>query len=121
MFFKCTHILKQIKLTLLTFIKQPLSEYNRKVKSDLYLMLQFWTILIKFLVLKINVVCFFVCLLFSSHSRIFHSYGDVTITEEGLQFFSYARHSRPLNSEGSLACHTYYDTGQSFIMLISKV
>ena len=29
----------------------------------------------------------------SSHSRIFHSYGDVTITGEGLQIFTYARHS----------------------------
>ena len=40
----------------------------------------------------------------SSHSRIFHSYVDVTITDEGLQ--TYAQHSRPLNSEGSLACQT---------------
>ena len=29
----------------------------------------------------------------SSHSRIFHSYGDVTITGEGLQILTYARHS----------------------------
>ena len=39
----------------------------------------------------------------SSHSRIFHSYDDVTITGEGLQILTYARHSWPLSSEGSLA------------------
>ena len=36
---------------------------------------------------------------FSSHSRIFHSYGDVTITGEGLQILTDARHSCPLISE----------------------
>ena len=41
--------------------------------------------------------------------RIFHSYGDVTITGEGLQ-----------SSEGSLACHTNCDTGHPFIMVISE-
>ena len=30
-------------------------------------------------------VCLFVCLGLSSHSRIFHWYGDVTITDKGLQ------------------------------------
>ena len=29
---------------------------------------------------------------FSSQSRISHSYGDVTITDEGLQILTYARH-----------------------------
>ena len=62
----------------------------------------------------------FVCLGFSSHSRIFHSYGDVTITGEGLQILTYARHLRPLSHEGSLACHTYCDTGHPFIMVISE-
>ena len=55
----------------------------------------------------------------SSHSRIFHLYGDVTITGEGLQILNNARHSWPLSSEGSLACHTYCDTGHPFIMVIS--
>ena len=59
-------------------------------------------------------VCLFVCLL-SSHSRTFHSFEDVTITGEELQILTYARHSRPLSSEGSLACHTYCDTGHPFI------
>ena len=44
---------------------------------------------------------------FSSHSRIFHSYGDVTNASEGLQILICARHSWPLSSEGSLVCHTY--------------
>ena len=34
---------------------------------------------------------------FTSNLRIFHSYGDVTITGEGLQFFTFIR---PLTSEG---------------------
>ena len=55
-----------------------------------------------------------------SHSVIFHSYGDVTITDEGLQILTYARHSWPLSSEGSLACHTYCDTGHPFKMVISE-
>ena len=40
---------------------------------------------------------------FASHSRIFHS----------------PRHSWQLSSEGSLACHIYYDTGHPFIVVIS--
>ena len=56
----------------------------------------------------------------SSHSRIFHSYGDVTIAGEGLQILIYARHSWPLSSEGSLACHIYCDTGHLFIIVISE-
>ena len=28
----------------------------------------------------------------ASHSRIFHSYGDVTIAGKGLQILTYARH-----------------------------
>ena len=35
---------------------------------------------------------------------------------EGLQILTYARHLLPLSSNGSLACHTYYDTGHPFIM-----
>ena len=50
----------------------------------------------------------------TSHSRIFHSYGDVTITGEGLQILTYARHSWSLSREDSLACHTYCDTGHPF-------
>ena len=35
----------------------------------------------------------FACLEFSSHSRIFHSYGDVIIAGEGVQTLTYDRHS----------------------------
>ena len=38
-----------------------------------------------------------------SHSKIFHSYGNVTIAGEGLQILTYARYSWSLSSEGSLA------------------
>ena len=51
---------------------------------------------------------------------MFHSYGDITITDERLQILTYARHSWLLSIEGSLACHNYCDTGHPFIMVISK-
>ena len=70
-------------------------------------------------ILHMFFVCLFVYLGLSSHLRIFHSYGDVTIAGEGLQILTYARHSWPLSSEGSLTCHTYCDTGHPFIMVIS--
>ena len=37
-------------------------------------------------------------------------YVDVTVTDEGLQILTFARHSWPLSSEGS-TCHTNCDTG----------
>ena len=55
------------------------------------------------------IVCLFVWYL--SSLRIFHSYGDVTIAGEGLQIWTYVRHSWPLSSEGNvfsvphLLCH----------------
>ena len=57
---------------------------------------------------RLFVCCLFVCLFvcFSSHSRIFHLNGDVTIAGEGLQILTNARHSWPLSKEGSLACHS---------------
>ena len=57
---------------------------------------------------------------FTSHSRIFQSYGDDTITGEGLHILNYTRHSWSLSSEGSLACHIYCDTEYPFIMVISE-
>ena len=57
---------------------------------------------------------------FTSHSRIFHSYGHVTINGKGLQIQTYARHLWPLSSEGSLACHTNCDTRHPFIIVISE-
>ena len=47
----------------------------------------------------------------SSHSRIFHWYGDVTIAGEGLQILTYARHSWRIIS----------DMGYTFIMVFSFV
>ena len=57
---------------------------------------------------------------FPSHSRIFHSYGDVTITSEGLQILTDSRHFWQLSSEDSLSCHAYCDTGHPFIMVFSE-
>ena len=64
-------------------------------------------------------ICFFVCG-FSSHSRIFHSCGDVTFPVKGYKFWTYTQHSWPLSSEGSLTNHTYCDTSQPFIMVIPE-
>ena len=66
-----------------------------------------------------NFVCLFVGIV-SSHSRIFHSYGDVTTTGERFQILTYARHLWPLSSEVFLACHTYCDTGHPFIVVITE-
>ena len=63
--------------------------------------------------------CVFVwCFFFFVYSRIVYWHKDVTIAGEGLQILTYTRHSWPLSSEGSLACHAYCDTGHPFIMLI---
>ena len=58
-------------------------------------------------------VCMFVC---SSHSRIFHSFGDVTIIGERMKMIN-ARLVWPLSSKGSLACHTYCDLGHPSIII----
>ena len=52
-------------------------------------------------------VCLFICLEIYRPTEEFFTYGDVTMTGEGLQILTYARHSWPLSSEGSLACLTY--------------
>ena len=61
--------------------------------------------------------CLFVWSL-SSHSKIFHSYGKVTIAGEGLQILTYARNLWPLSSKDYLTRHTYCDTGLPFTMYI---
>ena len=38
------------------------------------------------------IVLFYLFIYFSYHSRVFHSYGDFTITVEGLQILTHARH-----------------------------
>ena len=57
---------------------------------------------------------------FPCHSRICHSYEDVTIAVEWLQNMTHTRYSWQLSSEGSLAWHTYCDWGHPFIMAISE-
>ena len=48
------------------------------------------------------------------------TFGDVTIVGEGLQMLTYVHHLWSLISEGSLACHTFCDTGHPFITVISE-
>ena len=72
------------------------------------------------LLFNITLFNLFVCLGFIVLLEIFHSYVDVNITSEGLQILTFARHSWPLSSEGSLACNTYFDTEHPFIMVISE-
>ena len=43
---------------------------------------------------------YFFLRVFSSHSRTFHSFGDVIITDEGQQILTYTLQSWPLKSEG---------------------
>ena len=61
---------------------------------------------------KVWILSFFVCL-----------FGGFRPTQEFFTHFeilTHVWHSWPLSSNGSLACHTYCDTGQSFIMVISE-
>ena len=58
----------------------------------------------------INELCYKYIWRLSSHWRVFHSCGGVTIDCEGLRILTYTLHS-PLLSEGSLLCHAYSDTG----------
>ena len=70
--------------------------------------------------------CFGFCFLFflffvlSSHSTISHSFRDVMNADDVLHILTYARHLWPLSSEGSLAWHTYCNTGLYFIFFISE-
>ena len=57
---------------------------------------------------------------FSSHSRIFHSYGDITMTGEVLQSLTYPGHLRPFSHEGSLVCPSYWYTEHPNTMVISE-
>ena len=70
-----------------------------------------------YLMFEWNFVCLFIWG-FTSLSRMFHSYGDITINDEGAS--NYDLYSAHMASEGSLAWHTYCDTGHPFIMVISE-
>ena len=54
----------------------------------------------------------------SSHSKIFHSFGDFTIVGERLQKFHLCSAVMAIEQWVSLTCRTYCDTGQPFIMVI---
>ena len=65
-------------------------------------------------------VSLFVCLRLFVPLENFSPIWRHHLAGEGLQILSYSRHSWPLSSEGSLACHIYCDTGHPFLMVISK-
>lgn len=48
-------------------------------------------------------------------SEIFRSYKYVISVNEWLRIQTYTRHSWPFSSEGSLTCHTYYNTGSPIL------
>ena len=101
----------------------------KKKKENLllwFMRLEYWQIhlwilelLMKFVHIKYGIYFLFVWG-FSSHSRIFQSYGDVTITGERLQILTYAWHLWPLSSKGFKAWHIYSDTAHPFMMVISE-
>ena len=70
--------------------------------------------------IKIRLIFLFFCL------EIFVPLGnvslirDVNIAGEGRQILTCARQLWPFSSEGSLACHPYYDTGHPITMFISE-
>ena len=105
---------------LLAFVDQVFYLYFDFYMLGLHLLYNRFYFKVKsFFHLKSEHVCLF-DLDLSSHSRIFHWYGDATNSGEGLQILTYAQHSWPLSSEGSLTYHTYCDTGLPFIMVISE-
>ena len=75
----------------------------------------FFTVVFHFIIVCLLV--FFVLGLLS-YSRIFHSYGDVTITVEGLHILTFVRHLLPLSSED--ATPTVTQGTHLFIMVISE-
>ena len=66
-------------------------------------------------------VVVFVCLGFFVPLEKFFSQGDDTVTDEELQILIYSGHSRPLSTEGSLACQPYCDMGHPFVMSFPRV
>ena len=61
---------------------------------------------------KSKIFVLFVCLgCIVPLENFFYEYGDVIITDERLQILTYAWPLWPRSSEGSLAVHTYCDTG----------
>ena len=50
-----------------------------------------------------------VCLMSFVSFEIVLTHGEGSVADEVLQIKTYARHSLPLSSGGSLACQTYFD------------
>ena len=68
-----------------------------------------------------HLLCLFVCLFgFFRPTREFFTHMETSPAGEGLQIFTFDRHSWPLSSEGSLTCHTYCDTGHPLLMVTSE-
>ena len=66
----------------------------------------------------VSVILFVFCLLFWVYRptwEFFTHREKSPVPVKGYKFFTYAWYSWPLNSEGSLVCHTYCDTGHPFI------
>jgi hypothetical protein len=57
---------------------------------------------------------------FTSHSRFFHLYGDVTIHGGGLQNLGLCSALRAFEQGGSLSCHSCCDTGPRFFRFHPK-
>ena len=121
------------------------------MKALVLLFLSFvYTLVIHMLLQSIVLIYLFLFVCgFTSLSRIFKSYGDVTITGEGLKMLvsshltqtfeclqvnsfgemewctgeeqrTFAQHSWSVSNEGSLTCHTYCHSSNPFIMVISE-
>ena len=73
-----------------------------------------------YLELVCQIICLFVCLGFIFSLENF-SLIWIRQWRRRLQILTFTRHSWPLCSEGSLACHTYCNTGHPFIMVNSEV
>lgn len=88
--------------------RQEKAEYRKKnMLSKTYsILLKIW---------KATFVLF-VCLfrVFLFHSRILHYFFSVLQLKD-CKVLTYSRHPWPLGSEGSFECHTFCDTGHSFI------
>ena len=58
----------------------------------------------------------------TKHNALFNQvkYGDVSITDGGLQIVAYTQHSWSLRSDGSLACNIFCDSENPFIMVIFR-
>ena len=68
-----------------------------------------------------TLVIWFLCFLclFRVFRPTWEFFTHTEIVGEWLQILTYARNMQPLSSEGSLACHTYWDTGHLFTSILA--